>query len=121
MKMIEIVRHYVAAKEIISNWAKEGAVIVRPQIAATRASICIKCPLNIKKGFFSRFVATLIRWLIKWKYGTKLTLPNTKKLGRCSACYCESDLKIWLPLENIKPAMSERMKYDDDCWLFKMQ
>lgn len=120
MKVIEIVRHYVEAKKIISNWAKDGAVIVRPQIAATRAAICIKCPLNIKKGIASRLVATMIRWAIEWKYGVALTLPRTEKLGRCSACYCESDLKIWLPLDKIKPSMSERRKYDDDCWLFKM-
>lgn len=120
MKIIQIVRHYVEAKEIISNWAKDGAVIVRPQIAATRAAICIKCPLNIRKGFASRLVATFIRWAIEWKYGTTLTLPKTQNLGRCSVCYCESDLKIWLPLENIKPADSERKKYDENCWLFKM-
>lgn len=120
MKIIEIIKKYAEAKVIISNWAKEGSIIVRPQIAATRATICIKCPLNIPKGIVSRLVAKYIRWRIGLKHGISLNIPNSKELGRCSACYCESDLKIWLPLETIKPQMSERVKYDDDCWLFKM-
>jgi len=117
---MKIIKRYIEAAGIISDWAKNGAVIVRPQVAAARAAICIGCTLNIRKGFLSRAVAKYIRWRIERKYGVSLSLPNAQKLGRCSACYCESDLKVFLPIENIKPADSERKHYSEECWLFKM-
>lgn len=121
MKILELIKKYAEAKETISNWAKEGGEIVRPQIAIRRAQICMVCPLNIKRGLISRIAAKYIRMRIELKNNISLVIPNSKSLGRCSACYCESSLKCWLPLKNIKPPESERNKFDDDCWLFKMQ
>ena len=120
MNPIQIIQRYAEARKIISDWAKDGAVIVRPQIAAARARICIQCPLNVKKGIFSRIVASFIRWRISVKRNVSLAIPDSGKLGRCSACFCESDLKVWMPIETIKPDESQRKLYDDDCWLFKM-
>ena len=119
MRFLELIKKYAEAKETISNWAKEGGEIVRPQIAYKRAEICMACPCNIKKGIASRIAAKLIRWSIELKNGVSLKIPNSKTLGRCSACFCESELKVFLPLKNIKPPESERMKFDTNCWLFK--
>lgn len=120
MQIKEFVNHYRQACETILIWAKEGSEIVRPQVAIKRSQICLECPLMIKKGFVERIFSKLIRAWIKIKHKISTELPNQERIGQCSACGCPLDSKLWMRLENIKPPDSERLKFDQDCWLFKM-
>lgn len=121
MKIIHLIGKYREAKETISQWAKEGAEIVRPQVALRRALICGRCPLNVKKDLISRIAAAYIRFKIEHAAKISLHVPNVKNLGRCSACYCDTSLKVFLPLKNIKPSQQDEKMYDGSCWLITEQ
>lgn len=121
MKIIHLIGKYREAKETISQWAKEGAEVVRPQVAIRRALTCQKCPLNVKKDFISRISAAYVRFKIEHAAKILLHVPNVKNLGRCSACFCSTDLKVFLPLKNIKPSQQDKHMFDPNCWLLTEQ
>lgn len=117
MKIIELIQKYREAKEVISQWVKDGGEIVRPQVAIRRALVCQKCPLNVKKDWLSKIAAAYVRFKIEHAAKISLHVPNVKNLGRCSACYCSTDLKVFLPLKNIKPSPEQEKMFDENCWL----
>ena len=103
--------------EIIQEWLGAGAITVSPEQAQIRANICIACPKNIKGGLISASIAEAVKRQVEIKNKLNLRVAGEKELGRCSACLCESKLKIWLPLRNILPDDSERANFDEKCWL----
>lgn len=117
MNLMEQARQIISGIEIIQQWLGSGASTVPPEVAQSRANCCISCPLNIKGGIVSEPVALAIKRQVEVKNQLNLKVENEENLGRCQACFCESRLKIWIPLKNIEPEESERSSFDPKCWL----
>ncbi len=117
MNLIESASRFVSGAEIIREWLGAGAVTIDPSLAQKRADICAACPMNIHGGTISASIAQAVKRQVEIKNKLKLRVDGEKKLGRCSACSCESRLKIWLPLERILPDPEEMQNFDPKCWL----
>lgn len=121
MNILDAIKGLNIGPQAIKDWLGEGCVVVPKEVAQYRADICIACPLNVQSGFINEQIANAIRMQVGIKNQLNLRVDGEKRLGKCSACMCESKLKIWLPLKNILPEPSERANFDPKCWLLNEQ
>lgn len=117
MNLLDRAKKLAEGAQIISEWLGSGAVTVLPNMAQRRANTCIACPMNIKGGVVTEAVALAVKRQVELKNKLNLRVDGEKKLGRCSACLCESRLKIWIPLQRILPDADELPKFSENCWL----
>lgn len=117
MNLIDRAKAIKEGAGIIHDWLGAGAITVQPDHAQRRANICIACPMNIKGGIVTAAVAQAVKRQVSLKNKLNLRVTGEKSLGRCSACFCESKLKIWLPLERIKPDAQDVKAFHESCWL----
>ena len=92
------------------------------EIAEHRASVCAECPLNESPNLFEKLVGEsvkVVRSAFEKKHEMKLRTSIDRRLKICSACGCETKLKIWQPIELIEQQMTEeeRKALDKDCWI----
>lgn len=111
--------NYANGAAILCDWIGSGGNVVDRDVAQARADVCLKCPLHTAKWSFVESVAGAIKQQIGLKKHLKLRVDGEKKLHVCSVCGCAMRLKIWLPMERIKPDGDEKSKYDPNCWLLK--
>ena len=119
MNIIERIVAYKDGMKIIREWIGQGSEVVPQEEAQRRADICIQCPKNVGGWMIIDRVADAIRRQTELKNHLNLRVDNEDKVKTCSACGCNSRLKLWIPLKNIEPEESERAKFDPKCWLLE--
>lgn len=117
MNWIEQAKQLADGAEIITDWLGSGAETVSPEEAQRRADICLACPLNVNSGAITDAVAREIKRQVQIKNKLRLNVEGEDGLGKCAACLCETKLKIWLPMERVKPEPQELEKFHENCWL----
>jgi hypothetical protein len=117
MNIIEQAARLANGMQVIMEWLGEGAVTVSQEEAQRRADICLACPMNTHSGTVTEAVARAVKHQVEIKNQLNLRVQGEQKLGKCAACLCETKLKIWLPLERIKPTAEELPAFDQSCWL----
>lgn len=110
----------------ISDWIDSGAAPVAQEVADARAAICAKCPKNGQGDFTSWFTAPAagaIKKQVEKLGDRKLTTPDSDKLNICEVCLCPLKLKVYAPMEFIKPHMADGVLADlravPGCWIVK--
>ncbi len=106
------------------EWIKSGAEAVPAPLAAERAAVCAKCPLNEKgdwTSFFTIPVSEAIREAVRQRKDWNLTTPHDPDLFVCSACYCPLPLMIHVPLDFKLKKMDQQTidALHSDCWIRK--
>ena len=100
-----------------------GKSPVKPELAAHRASVCARCPLNEPSGNlaqrFSEATAKELLSIFSSLQHQKLQTPHDDKLGVCSACDCPMKAKVWSPIKIIMKHLREESfeKLHADCWI----
>ena len=117
MNLLDHAKKLADGVEIITEWLGDGAETVPFDQAQARANTCIECPLNTHSGTVSEAVAQAIKRQVEIKTKLSLHVDGERFLGRCAVCLCETKLKIWVPLERIKPEADELPKFHEKCWL----
>lgn len=117
MNFTERIAQITNGGSILADWIGHGAVPVSKELAQKRADICLKCPLNTTDWPVLESVADAIRQQVGLKNHLMLRVRGERDLHFCAACHCVNRLKIWLPLERIKPEPDEREKFHKNCWL----
>jgi hypothetical protein len=118
------VAQLAAGARNLREWWLSKHRAVTPETAASRAAICINCPLNQDEELFSDLTAAAagaVKRAFERKFALKLHLPNEDKLKICESCGCELKLKIWEPLELINDQMTDTQKtaLHPDCWILE--
>jgi hypothetical protein len=104
------------------DWFGEGQP-VPVEIAEKRAKVCVKCPLNDKKGnvleWFTGLAAREIMAIFSALNDLDLHTSMDNDLKICQACDCPLKAKVWAPLSIIKKHLSsERFnQLDPGCWI----
>lgn len=119
VSLIDRVQQIVNGATILADWLGSGGIPVDKMTAQTRADCCLKCPLHDKTYSFTETAAVAIKTQVELKNHLRLRVDGEKSLHACGVCGCAMRLKIWLPIERIKPTPEERDKYDANCWLRK--
>lgn len=117
MNLIERAKQYAEGAAVIADWLGAGGDTVEPDQAQRRANICLTCPLNRVEGIVAPVIAEEIRRQLEIKHKLNLHVGGETGLKGCAACGCETRLKIWVPLDRIKPEGDEIEKFDEHCWL----
>lgn len=109
---------------VLTEWLGAGGVPVAPELAESRAAVCVVCPLNQGGDWLSWFtapVAAFIRAQLNKREEMKLTTSHDAKLEICSACKCPLKLKVHVPLPYIANRIGAdiRAKLDPNCWITK--
>lgn len=110
--------------QAIVEWLGAGGAPVSSELAAGRAKVCVKCPLNQQgdlSNFFERATSELIRRQIASARSESFTTPDDNKLGVCSACYCPLRLKVHFPIHHIRKnlTLESTAALDANCWITK--
>lgn len=117
MNLFDHAKKFKEGAKIITEWLGQGAITVDRETAQARADVCLKCPLNVKEGSFTRAVADAIKRQLEIKSKMNLRVNGEKSLHTCTGCGCANRLKIWLPMRNILPLESEMPSFHESCWL----
>lgn len=113
-----------AGGEVLVEFVDSKEQAVRPELAAARAAVCAKCPMN-GRGDFLRFftvpVAAALRKQLERKSDWKLETPHDNELGVCNACDCPMKLKVWIPVKRIREVLKPEIqaRLHPDCWIPK--
>lgn len=99
-----------------------GCEPVEPGVAAARAAVCVKCPLNRKQeNLFTSAVSSTISKLLELKTGSPITTPYDADLHTCTACDCPMKLKVFMTIDLIrshtKPGVFKEFYHG--CWIKK--
>lgn len=120
--LLRRIQNVAVGAETLKHWLGEGGVPVSNDLAAQRASICAKCPQNIKGGLETWFTASasqFIRQQLETRRELKLSTPFDDELNVCNACTCPLQLKVHVPLPVITEHMTDatRKALDGACWI----
>ncbi len=116
MSLIQRIRNDINGARILADWVGSGAEPVSHELAQARANVCATCPLNQRGRELEAGIANVIleQERIRTQIGTKL--PNEAKLKSCSACGCYLRLKVWVPMERLRP-YSKLQDFPSHCWM----
>lgn len=108
----------------LADWLGDGGIPVAPELAESRAAICVKCPKHKAGDFLSLFtgpVANLIRRQLDERREMKLSTSHDDTLSFCDACGCPLKLKVHVPLSYIKKHIQqpEFSQLDPNCWIIR--
>lgn len=117
MSLWDTVRKYANGASTLADWIGDGGHVVDAQIAQYRASVCLRCPKHTTSWQFTESVAGAIKQQLGLKKKLNLRVSGEKSLHTCSVCGCAMRLKVWLPLQTIKPEPAEESLFDSNCWL----
>lgn len=109
---------------VIKDWLGDGLTPVAPELATTRAAVCVPCPLNQPPTATQVLTGTASKWLkqvLEAKSDMELATPHDSKLQTCAACGCRLDTKVFTPLPHIwrhsKP--EDIAALDAACWILR--
>jgi hypothetical protein len=118
-------------RAIKDAWVGEGKEPVEQALAQHRADICVKeCsddPQTNKEhshnrigGFFNKVKAVVAQAILEQrreKLNLGLKVEGEDKLGTCDICGCNSELKVWTPLDTIfARAVEPPEAFPKHCW-----
>lgn len=101
----------------LSEWLGQGGVPVEPKLAGSRAIICAGCPHNVDNPNLLGAVA--LASIQEYEFARnhlRLSVPEDDLLHTCGICSCPLKLKIWVPMEHIKPS-TEEFSFPPYCWI----
>lgn len=107
-------RQTAAGAAALAGWIGEGAHPVASELAQQRASICAKCPQNVRRRKVENQIAEGIRIGEEARSNLLLRTPHDHELKVCESCGCYLPLKVWVPLRNQTNA-----DFPENCWVRK--
>lgn len=107
-------RQTAAGAAALAGWIGEGAHPVAPELAQQRASICAKCPQNVRRRKVENQIAEGIRIGEEARSNLLLRTPHDHELKVCESCGCYLPLKVWVPLQN-----QTKADFPENCWVRK--
>lgn len=119
MSLIDKAKNFANGVRTLTEWLGSGGQTVHQNLAQTRADVCFQCPNNVAGSDIVEATALAIREQVELKNKLQLRVKGEKSLAFCSVCTCCLRLKVWLPIERIKPADDEIDNYPLHCWLRK--
>lgn len=117
MNLTARVQSYTNGLSVLKDWLGDGGECVPQDLAQTRTDICNKCPMNQPGNMLVEGTARAIKEQMKLKNKLGMRTDGIKSLQSCSACSCWLPLKIWVPIDRIRPTEDERSSFDPNCWL----
>lgn len=116
--LFERVKSIPRGVEVIKDWLSEDGIPVSQELAQERASVCLKCPNNVRGSALTAVVAEAVRRHVEVKNHLGLRVTGEKNLGECSVCLCQLRLKIWVPMPIIRRHMiaGEWEKFPTPCF-----
>lgn len=115
--MIKSIKKYIDGALTLKKWIKSGGALVSPHLAIRRSNICAVCPMNIKSNKLVFYIARIVRVFVGLKSRVIFNIKTDRKLGRCASCSCELQVKLWMPIDSVKPDKKDFVKFDPNCWL----
>lgn len=112
----ESASNYTNGIRILRDWVGEGGIVVSPELAQSRANICLKCPENVKSGKLATAIANGIKEHIEFKNQLELRVQGEKQLHTCQVCSCVLKLKVHVPIDYIRKHPTAVGKFPDHCW-----
>lgn len=103
MTLTDKLSKIVNGAKVLSDWLGDGGITVEPVLAQARADICNVCPMNTRSAIVTGGVAEAIKKQVEVKNALKLRVKGERHLGKCSICLCELRLKVWIPIDRIRP------------------
>lgn len=118
------IKKLAAGAGLLVSWDMSGLPPVAGDLSASRAKVCLACPLNSTaklEQWNTVPVAMSLNKRLTRIEGMKLRTPSDNGLGLCDATYCPTAKLVHAPME----AISKRLKGDvrstlaPDCWINK--
>lgn len=114
-----------AGVRTLNDWLDSGSPPVESGQSSSRASVCARCPKNVKGDFeswFTRPAAEVIRRQLERVSERKLSTPDDARINVCDVCLCPLKLKVHTPLSYINAHLSEEVLRDlsavrPECWI----
>src|SRR6185295_6817084 len=103
MTLIDKAKNFATGVRTLTEWLGSGGQTVDQNLAQTRADVCLRCPNNGPSHDIVEATALAIKQQVELKNKLQLRVRGEKSLGSCSVCGCVMRLKIWLPIEKVKP------------------
>lgn len=119
MRLFNTVKNYAKGISILKDWLGDGGEVVDEHTAQTRTNTCLTCPNNVIGVPITEEAAQFVKEQLELKNHLKLNTVGDRKLHTCKVCSCVLNLKIWCPIDRVKPEPGERDNYPDYCWLLK--
>lgn len=119
MSLIDRAKKFANGVRIVTDWLGSGGETVHPNLAQTRADVCVRCPQHTSGWKLLESSAQAIKEQVGIKSKLQLRVKGEKSLHFCSVCGCAMKLKVWLPIGRIKPHDDEIDKFPLHCWLRK--
>ncbi len=111
--------NYLAIRK---SWFGDGGEPVSTELAQSRASVCLICPMNYKGDWLWNMVTQLaINAQFRLRKMMNLKVNGEENLKTCEACGCPIKLKVFVPISHIQrhTSVEQLTKYDTNCWIRK--
>lgn len=118
-------RQLVNGVATLKDWLGEGGESVEPARAEARAEVCASCPLNDTKtsiwSWFTGEAAKAVKEQLSTRFHLDLKTKSDAKLGVCTACGCQLQLKVWVKLGMILSHTDQATmeRFHPNCWIKK--
>lgn len=119
MNLFEKLASYANGARILADWLGSGGHVVHQNLAQDRADTCGICPHNKAGVKVVESASQAIKEQVELKNHLQLRVSGEKGLRSCELCDCPLRLKIWLPIERVRPTDEERDLFPLHCWLRK--
>lgn len=122
--VVEKAKKYVSGVGVLLSWLGSGGKAVSQEQAEKRAAVCAVCPKNEPGGldsFFTAIAAEKIRSQLALRNEMDMKTSQDTKLNVCTACLCQTKLKVHVPIAHVLARLKPEMKSQlhQDCWILK--
>lgn len=123
---VAVVRKMARGAALTFRWEERGMPHVDPEVAESRAAVCVKCPKN-EKGkslteYFTEPVAAVLKKKMERQAAMNLKTSHDDDLAVCQACLCPMKNKVWFPedliVEDLKP--EQKSELHESCWILRL-
>ena len=124
MTVLEEIRNDAAGLASLRDWLGEGGVPVDSATADARTAVCAGCPQNVRFIWWENTkhaIAETIKRHLAVKHRLELHAENEDNVAMCRACGCCLRLKVWVPMDVIRPHTTPEQlaKMPEPCWIRK--
>jgi len=111
-------REVWAGTKVLASFLLAGKPLVSKDEANRRASICARCPRNVRFDKPCGGLCAELAEVVAAIVGDQSTHFDGR-LDACSICKCHLKSKVWIPLEILKKHESDehQQEYPEKCWL----
>jgi hypothetical protein len=114
---MRLISQYFHGVSTIRSWFKDGGTTVGFTLAQARTFTCLRCPMNVKQGFWVSLIGRLIKRRMEKMLGRELKTRGMERLHTCSACSCRLPIKVWFPIQDVLPKQADRKNFHESCWV----